>query len=119
MSDRSGWAYGLQWVLWAVVMSVVMGWLARTRSTRRPQEANRLAHPRSTLVIGLVCTGFFAAIAVVSALYPGKDGSPLLSLCFVGFAALGVPILLDYRNARHTLTADGLQYGKMWAAAVI
>ncbi len=114
MSDKLGWSSTLQWALWAGVMSLVMGWLARTRSQPRPsREVNSLAHPPSTLAIGLVCTCFFAAIAVLSALYPGKNGSPLVSLIFVGFAALGIPVLLDYRNARHTLTPDGLQYGRM------
>ena len=96
------------------MMGVVMGWLARARShPRAPVATHTLAHPRSTLAIGLVCTGFFLMLAAWSALYPGKTGSPLISLFFLGFAALGAPLILDYRNARHTLTPDGLRYGRL------
>jgi hypothetical protein len=115
ISTRPWWADALQWGLWAVAMFAVMGWLARSRSGVRPQsEAGALVHPRSTLIIGLVCTGFFLTLAVLSAVFPGKTGSPLISLVFLGFAALGLPMILDYRNARHLLTSDGLQYGKMF-----
>jgi hypothetical protein len=111
---RPWWTTVLQWGLWAVVMTAVMGWLARTRTRpRSSDETHTLAHPRSTLLVGLICTGFFLALAVLSALYPGKTGSPLISLAFLGFAALGLPMVLDYRNARHTLTPDGLRYGRM------
>lgn len=99
-------------------MAVVIGWLARARSLpRAPQAAGTLAHPRSTLVIGLVCTGFFLLLAAWSFLFPGKTGSPLISLFFLGFAALGAPLILDYRNARHALTPDGLRYGKLLGGA--
>jgi hypothetical protein len=98
-------------------MSVVMGWLARTRtSPRQTSQASSLAHPRSTLVVGLICAGFFLTLAVWSALLPNTTGSPLISLFFLAFAALGVPLVLDYLNARHTLTPDGLAYGRMLGA---
>jgi Bacterial PH domain len=115
VTTRPWWVSTLQWGIWAVVMAAVMGWLARTRTgPRAPHDARTLAHPRSTLIVGLVCVGFFLLLAVWSYLYPGKSGSPLISLFFLGFAALGAPLVLDYRNARHTLTPDGLQYGKLF-----
>jgi len=93
VSNRPWWGPVVQWGLWAVAMILVMGWLARSRTQpRRPQDAQRLAHPRSTLIIGLACAGFFLTIAVLSAVFPGKTGSPALSLFFVGFAALGLPV---------------------------
>lgn len=114
MSDRPWWAIALQWSLWFAIMTLVMGWLARRRSSPRPpQDAGKLVHPVSTLIIGLVCGGFFLALAVLCILFPGETGSPALSLFFVGFALLGLPLVLDYRNARHTLVADGLEYGRM------
>jgi hypothetical protein len=95
-------------------MAAVMGWLARARTRPRvPQEVHTLAHPRSTLIIGLVCAGFFSVLAAWSALFPGRTGSPIISLFFLAFAALGIPLILDYRNARHELTPDGLRYGKL------
>lgn len=117
MTTRPWWAPVLQWGLWAVAMAGVMGWLARTRT--RPgaaSEASTLAHPRSTLIVGLVCAGFFLTLAVWSALLPNQTGSPLISLFFLAFAALGLPLVLDYRNARHTLTPDGLAFGRMLGA---
>jgi Bacterial PH domain len=96
------------------MMTAVMGWLARARTRPgAPQGAQTLVHPRSTLVVGLVCAGFFSVLAVWSALFPGKTGSPLISVFFLAFAALGAPLILDYRNARHVLTPDGLFYGKL------
>jgi hypothetical protein len=65
-------------------------------------------------VIGIVCGGFFAALAVLSSLFPGRTGTPLISLVFAGFAALGVPLIAEYVFARHTLTAGGLHYGRMF-----
>ena len=64
-------------------------------------------------MIGLVCAGFFLVLAVWSALFPGKTGSPMISLFVLGFASLGALLILDYRNARHALTEDGLRYGKL------
>jgi hypothetical protein len=114
MATQPWWAPVLQWGLWAVLMTIVMGWLAHTRShPRAAGEAHTLAHPRSTLVIGLICGGFFLALAVLSAVFPNKTGSPLVTLFFLAFAVLGLPLVLDYRNARHTLTPDGLRYGRM------
>jgi hypothetical protein len=118
VTSRPWWALALQWGIWAVAMSVAMGWLARTRThAAAPHEAHSLAHPRSTLIVGLVCGGFFLALAVLSALFPGKTGSPLVSLFFLAFAALGAGLILDYRNARHTLTTDGLRYGTLLGGA--
>jgi hypothetical protein len=69
--------------------------------------------PRSTLIIGLLCAGLFLTIALLSALFPGKTGSPAITLFVGGFAALGLLMILEYRNGRHTLTENGLQYGRM------
>jgi hypothetical protein len=93
------------------MMSLVMGWLARTRlRARAGQSSNLLRHPRSLLIVGLVCSGFFLALAVLSQLYPGKSGSPAVSLTFLGFALLGVPVIAEYLRVRHELESDGLRY---------
>ncbi len=64
---REWWIPIVQWTLWGVAMTVVMGWVARSRFGKRPASgADALAHPMSTLVIGVVGVLFFGGIAVVS-----------------------------------------------------
>lgn len=114
MSDRPWWSAAVQWGLWAVLMTIVMGWLAGSRAQDpAAQSGKALVHPRTTLIIGLVCTGLFLVIAALSAIFPGKTGSPLVTLFFLTFAALGFLMILEYRNGRHTLTPEGLRYGRM------
>lgn len=104
----------LQWVLWAVVMGAVMAWLARSRGKPDDGAPDRLVHPTSTLVVGLACTLFFAAIAVLSAVFPGRSGSPWITAFFAGFAVMGVAVVLDWRNARHALVPGGMRFGRMF-----
>ena len=104
----------LQWVIWAVAMGAVMAWLARSRDAQDQDLSGRLVHPRSTLVVGVACTFFFAAIAVLSALFPGRSGSPWITLFFAGFAVMGIPVVLDWRNGRHALVPGGMRYGRMF-----
>src|SRR5438046_4320575 len=50
-SQSNSW---LQWTLWAVIMSLVMGCVARSRMRPRPACCDQqLRHPVSTLIIGL------------------------------------------------------------------
>jgi Bacterial PH domain len=114
MASRPVWAIVLQWTLWLALMTVIMRWVGRTRERPRAEHAEgTLAHPRSTLVIGLVCTGFFLACAAGSALLPGPSRPVFIPFFFLAFAALGVPMILDWRNARHMLVPGGLHYRTM------
>lgn len=111
MSSKPWWTHALQWGLWFLVMTLVMGWLARARlRARGAPAANVLEHPTSTLIIGLICSGFFLAVAVLSLLFPGKDGSIWISLLFLGFALLGVPLVIEYFRVRHHLEPGGMRY---------
>ena len=104
----------LQWMLWALLMSLVMGWVARSRSRPRPAgSAQRLQHPTSTLVIGLACFLFFAAIAIISNVFANATTSWKTTTVFVGFALLALPILGDYFAARHEVSEEGLRYGQL------
>jgi len=108
--------FWLQWMLWGLLMSLVMGWVARSRG--RPGHVGshpRLQHPTSTLVIGLAGFLLFTAIAVISNVFANATTSWKTTTVFVGFALLALPILGDYfaapRNfgGRLTLrTADRL-----------
>lgn len=111
MSSRPWWAHALQWGLWFLVMTLVMGWVARARLRHRvARAANVLEHPMSTLIIGVVCSGFFFALAVLSRLFPGKSGSVWISLFFLGFALLGTPLILEYFRVQHHLEPGGMRY---------
>ena len=115
MSDRPWWAHGLQWGLWAVCMSLVMGWLGRSRKRSEPATRTgeaKLHHPVGILIVGLVCAGFFTALAVWAGL-SAKPEDRRIAPFFLIFVLLGLPLVLDYVNARHSLRADGLQYGRM------
>jgi len=84
----------LQWTFWAIIMSLIMGWVARSRRQPRAADyARRLQHPPSTLIIGLVSFLFFAAIAVISNVFANATTTWLTTTVFVGFALLALPIL--------------------------
>jgi PH (Pleckstrin Homology) domain-containing protein len=110
MAGRAWWATAIQWAVWSVAMTLVMGWLARSRLRPHGQNAGVLEHPASTLIIGVVCTLFFCALAVLSFLFPGRTGSGLVSLTFLGFALLGVLLIAEYVRVRYSLQPGGLHY---------
>lgn len=113
MLDEAFWADRAQWIIWGIVMALVMGALARSRKkVRPPAEDNTLVHPKGILVAGVLCTGLFVACAVLS--FDAKTGGPGVALTFLALALLGVPLIIDYSLARHTLTATGLDYGTMF-----
>jgi hypothetical protein len=104
----------LQWMLWGLLMSLVMGWVARSRSRPRPVgSTNRLHHPKSTLIIGLAGLLLFTAIAVVSNVYANATTHWWTTAIFVGFALLAVPIIGDYFAAQHEVSPEGLRYGRL------
>jgi hypothetical protein len=110
-ADNRAW---LQWMLWGLLMSLVMGWVARSRSRPRPAaSAQRLQHPTSTLVIGLACFLLFAVIAVISNVFANATTSWKTTTVFAGFALLALPILGDYFAARHEVSEEGLHYGRL------
>jgi hypothetical protein len=115
MNTRPSWSYAIQWGLWAVAMGAVMGWMARSRdAVPSPGSVGRMAHPKSTLIVGVVGTVFFVLLAVLSAVFPGKTGTLAVSAAFLGFAALNALMLLEYRNARHELLPDGMRFGGLF-----
>jgi len=106
--------FWLQWMLWGLLMSLVMGWVARSRNRPRPAgSAQRLQHPTSTLVIGLACFLLFAALAVISNVFANATTSWKTTTVFVGFALLALPVLGDYLAARHEVSEEGLRYGRL------
>ena len=113
MTDKPWWIVALQWAAWGAVMALVMGWLSRSRRAIPPGTEGLLRQPRSMLVVGLVCTLFFAALAGLSRAFPGRSPTIWSTVAFLLFAAGGLIMVVDYYRGRHCLTAEGLQYGKL------
>jgi hypothetical protein len=110
-------ATALQWILWALIMSLIMGWVARSRMRPRPAGCDQqLRHPVSTLTIGLAGFLLFAAIAVISNVFANKTTSWWTTAIFVGFALLALPVVGDYFAARHKVSPEGLHYGRLIGA---
>jgi hypothetical protein len=105
----------VQGLMWVVFMTITMGWLNRSRM-RRATDAERrvLRHPVSTLVVGLIGSGFFFGIAVVSNTI-GKNATSTVwtTALFIGFGCLSLPMLADYFLARHRLSDAGIEYRRM------
>ncbi len=111
---ESGWESALQWAIWLVIMALVMSWLGRRRLRPRPEsEAGNLAHPPSTLAIGMVTTTLFGALAIVSVAYPAMTADRLTTAIFACLALLGLPLIADYYHARHSVSESGLEYGSL------
>lgn len=94
------WWQDLVWgVAWLATMTLVMGWLAKSRL--RPvtctEDGVLLRYPRSYLGIGLVCTFLFLGFAVFSLYAFSSDSEKLkYALFFVAFSMLGWPIVAGY-----------------------
>ena len=104
----------VQWTVWTILMSLVMGWVARSRNRPRPAGADqRLQHPISTLIIGVVGFLLFTAIAVASNVFANSTTSWWTTAIFVGFALLALPVVGDYFAARHDVSDEGLRYSRL------
>ena len=104
----------MQWILWTLLMSLIMGWVARNRMRPRPASCDQhLRHPVSTLIIGLACFLLFAGIAVISNVFANKTTSWWTTAIFAGFALLALPVIGDYFAARHEVSQEGLRFGRL------
>ena len=116
MSDRAWWVHVLQWGTWLVLMTVAMGWLARSRlGGRAAARSNILRFPRTVLVVGLIAWIFFVALTVLSLLYPNNTGSPLVSLAFLAFAAFAAHWVVEFFYVRYRIESNGLHYRTLFA----
>ncbi len=114
MSDRPWWAHALQWGLWALVMSLVMGWLAKARRPAAVTKGARvLTYPPTILIVGVVFTGFFILIAILAGMH-AKAEERWSSSAFVCFALLGAPLIGEALRVRHELTDQGIVYQGLW-----
>ncbi len=101
------------WVLLGIALASVTGWMARSRVTRLPAGAAvRLHHPTYALITGLVAFVFFGSAAIISNVFPNQTTTWWTTTIFVGFAALSLPLLLDYFLTWYDVSEDGLDYGR-------
>ncbi|HWZ64665.1 MAG TPA: hypothetical protein VNX02_16720 [Steroidobacteraceae bacterium] len=77
-------------------------------------QPKRLQYPPLVLVIGMLAFGLFAAAASLSLVFDNGSGGPLVSAGFAALGVLGLLTLLEYARARHELTADGLEVGRLF-----
>ena len=110
MPDSPWWAPAVQSGLWFVVMSLVMGWLARTRMrpAARTPTGIVLKEPASLLLLGLVCTAAFGAFAYFS-IWSLTDG-PGVAALFLLFALMGCYLIYSQFAERYEVRPDGLVY---------
>lgn len=113
---RDWWIPIVKSALWGVAMALVMGWVARSRFGKRADiDARTLAHPFSTLVIGIAGVALFGGIAIISNTI-GKNQTTTMwtTLAFLAFALASVPMIADYYFARHRVSERGMDYGRMF-----
>jgi hypothetical protein len=113
---RSWWEHAIQWAVWGIVMSVVMGWAARSRLKQRSeQHADEMRHPPSTLIMGIFGFVLFGALGVMSNTIGKNETTNVWTrLVFLFFALMSLATIADYFLARHRLTPDGLEFGRLF-----
>jgi len=113
---RPWWIGALQITLWTSLMSLVMGWMARSRSrTRAGDDGGRLVQPVSTLVMGIVCFAFFAGITIISnTIGKNRTTSIWTTLVFSAFALASVPMILEFVFGRHRVSEQGMEHRGMF-----
>jgi hypothetical protein len=104
----------IQWGIYLVAMTLVMGWLARSR-LRSPDATTTggvlLKQPVGMLFLGLVAMGMFGAFAVLS--YGARTGGPGVAAIFLVFVALGAYVTYSYFADRLELRPDGIVYPRL------
>jgi Domain of unknown function (DUF4034) len=112
--DRPWWAALIQIAGPALLTSLVTVWMAASRKRApTPQSAGRMQHRPSTLVVAALAVWFFLALAVLALFYGNGSGNPIVIAVLAGIGALGLLMMLGYYHARHELTADGLNFGRL------
>jgi TPR repeat protein len=119
-ADAQAWLAAHWWrrlaprALLGIAVALFIGWAARRRVTRPTGTAAvRLHHPANALIVGLLAFVFFGSAAIISNVFPNPTTTWWTTTIFVGFAALSLPLLLDYFLTWYDVSADGLDYGRL------
>lgn len=113
--QKEWWMTAVQWAVWGIAMTLVMGALSKSRIKQAAAiEANTLKHPRAILIIGIIGFALFVGFAVVSNTIARNDSTSIgTTLIFLFFAALSLAMVAEYYLARHRLSPEGLDYGRL------
>lgn len=107
----------IQYMVCAVVLTVLMGWLAKSRLKKRVEKTSgELFYPAGIFILGLIGFLFFVALVILSNVYSNNTTTWWTTACFAGFAAVCFFVILDYFRARHRFVGDGLHYGKLFGS---
>ncbi len=113
--SRPWWVIAIQWIVWFAVMSLFMGWIAR--SFRRPRADGRddvLEYPRSILVLGILGAAMGLGLAALGLLLgSGGESSYVLGISLF-FVLMGAWLIVEYARVRFQLEPEGLRYQTMF-----
>lgn len=114
MHSHEWWVPILKGAVWIVAMTIIMGWIAHSRTKdRKNKYPNTLTPPRSLLIIGLICFLVFGGVAGFSY----ARGEPWWTTAgFAGVALAALAIVADYVIARHQVSDSGLCYGRWFGS---
>jgi hypothetical protein len=101
--------------MWFVVMTILMGWVARSRMSNK--HPNTLKMPRSHLIIGIIGLLLFGGTAVLSNIYSNGTETWWTTTGFIGFALVAFVLVIDCLVRRHQLTESGLRYGRWFGSS--
>lgn len=102
-----------QALFWVAAMTLTMRWLARGRQRAAPAAVGgRVQHHAGFLVVGVFGTLFFVGVIVAASIWP-DEGVNLLFHAFMScFVLLGSYLVADWRFARHTVSEQGMDFGR-------
>lgn len=109
LGGKPWWSDVVEWALASILLSLFWGWIAHSRRASKRGGTHRLVHPLSTLIVGLLGSGFFVVLALAANL-SADPPSPAVTLAFLAFALLGLPIVLAFFFETHEVSATGIAF---------
>lgn len=95
-----------------IAMTLVMGWISKSRLKERPEsEQYLLVPPLLFLFIGLVGFLLFAGVPIGLHFFTDENIKPIQTGIFIGFSLMCLLLVFEYFLARHELFEDGIGYG--------
>jgi len=107
--EKYWWISVLQWFIWAIAVTLILGWMSRGRNRRpSPNETLTLVYPTSILVLGIVCVVFFSGLEIVSIVFDNGTTSVLTHSVFLVGSGLGLYYILEFILVNHQVSDTGL-----------